>query len=192
MSAQIIDGKALAAATKAEAAAEAAALKVQGIEPCLAVILVGENPASQVYVRGKVKDCGECGIKSLELRMPETTTQEELLAKIAELAADKTVNGILVQLPLPKQIDECAVIDAIPPEKDVDGFSPVNVGRMQTGQPCFLPCTPAYACSNLPAPKLTAKTPWSSAVPTLWASPQPCCCWLKMQPLRSAIPTRPA
>ena len=129
MSAQIIDGKALAAATKAEAAAEAAALKVQGIEPCLAVILVGENPASQVYVRGKVKDCGECGIKSLELRMPETTTQEELLAKIAELAADKTVNGILVQLPLPKQ--------------DVDGFSPVNVGRMQTGQPCFLPCTPA-------------------------------------------------
>ena len=143
MSAQIIDGKALAAATKAEAAAEAAALKVQGIEPCLAVILVGENPASQVYVRGKVKDCGECGIKSLELRMPETTTQEELLAKIAELAADKTVNGILVQLPLPKQIDERAVIDAIPPEKDVDGFSPVNVGRMQTGQPCFLPCTPA-------------------------------------------------
>ena len=101
MSAQIIDGKALAAATKAEAAAEAAALKAKGIEPCLAVILVGENPASQVYVRGKVKDCGECGIKSLELRMPETTTQEELLAKIAELAADKTVNGILVQLPLP-------------------------------------------------------------------------------------------
>lgn len=116
MSAQIIDGKALAAATKAEAAAEAAALKAKGIEPCLAVILVGENPASQVYVRGKVKDCGECGIKSLELRMPETTTQEELLAKIAELAADKTVNGILVQLPLPKQIDESAVIDAIPPE----------------------------------------------------------------------------
>ena len=143
MSAQIIDGKALAAATKAEAAAEAAALKVQGIEPCLAVILVGENLASQVYVRGKVKDCGECGIKSLELRMPETTTQEELLAKIAELAADKTVNGILVQLPLPKQIDERAVIDAIPPEKDVDGFSPVNVGRMQIGEPCYLPCTPA-------------------------------------------------
>ena len=143
MSAQIIDGKVLAAATKAEAAAEAAALKAKGIEPCLAVILVGENPASQVYVRGKVKDCGECGIKSLELRMPETTTQAELLAKIAELAADKTVNGILVQLPLPKQIDERAVIDAIPPEKDVDGFSPVNVGRMQTGQPCFLPCTPA-------------------------------------------------
>ena len=143
MKAQLIDGKALAAATKAEAAAEAAALKAQGIEPCLAVILVGEDPASQVYVRGKVRDCGECGIKSLELRMPETTTQAELLDKIAGLAADPTVNGILVQLPLPAHIDERAVIDAIPPEKDVDGFSPVNVGRMQTGQPCFLPCTPA-------------------------------------------------
>lgn len=143
MKAQLIDGKALAAATKAEAAAEAAALKAQGIEPCLAVILVGEDPASQVYVRGKVRDCGECGIKSLELRMPETTTQAELLDKIAGLAADPTVNGILVQLPLPAHIDERAVIDVIPPEKDVDGFSPVNVGRMQTGQPCFLPCTPA-------------------------------------------------
>ena len=142
MSAQIIDGKVLAAATKAEAAAEAAALKAKGIEPCLAVILVGENPASQVYVRGKVKDCGECGIKSLELRMPETTTQAELLAKIAELAADKTVNGILVQLPLPKQIDERAVIDAIPPEKDVDGFHAMNAGKLMSGQPGFVPCTP--------------------------------------------------
>jgi len=189
MSAQIIDGKALAAATKAEAAAEAAALKAKGIEPCLAVILVGENPASQVYVRGKVKDCGECGIKSLELRMPETTTQEELLAKIAELAADKTVNGILVQLPLPKQIDERAVIDAIPPEKDVDGFSPVNVGRMQTGQPCFLPCTPAGCIRMIES--TGTKIDGKNAVPTLWASQQPCCCWLKMQPLRSAIPTRP-
>ena len=142
MSAQIIDGKALAAATKAEAAAEAAALKVQGIEPCLAVILVGETPASQVYVRGKVKDCGECGIKSLELRMPETTTQEELLAKIAELAADKTVNGILVQLPLPKQINADAVISAIDPAKDVDGFHVANAGALVTGKQGFVPCTP--------------------------------------------------
>ena len=151
MSAQIIDGKALAAATKAEAAAEAAALKAKGIEPCLAVILVGENPASQVYVRGKVKDCGECGIKSLELRMPETTTQEELLAKIAELAADKTVNGILVQLPLPKQIDERAVIDAIPPEKDVDGFHPYNVGRLAVKMPLMRPCTPKGVMTLLEA-----------------------------------------
>ena len=143
MGATVIDGKALAAATKAEAAEKVRELKSRGINPCLAVILVGENPASQVYVRGKVKDCGECGIKSLELRMPETTTQEELLAKIAELAADKTVNGILVQLPLPKQIDESAVIDAIPPEKDVDGATEGSLAAMQIGEPCYLPCTPA-------------------------------------------------
>lgn len=143
MSAKVIDGKALAAAVKAEAAAETAALQAKGITPCLAVVLVGEDPASQVYVRGKVKDCAECGIESREIRLPATTSQQELLAQVAALAADKTVNGILVQLPLPSQINEAAVIDAIPPEKDVDGFSPVNVGRMQVGQPCFLPCTPA-------------------------------------------------
>lgn len=143
MQAQIIDGKALAAQVKAEAAAETAALKAKGVTPCLAVILVGEDPASQVYVRGKAKDCGDCGIDSRVIRLPEQTTQAELLKLVGELAADKAVNGILVQLPLPAQIDEKAVINAIPPEKDVDGFSPVNVGRMQIGEPCFLPCTPA-------------------------------------------------
>lgn len=143
MQAQIIDGKALAAQVKAEAAAETAALKAKGVTPCLAVILVGEDPASQVYVRGKAKDCGDCGIDSWVIRLPEETTQAELLKLVGELAADKAVNGILVQLPLPAHIDEKAVIDAIPPEKDVDGFSPVNVGRMQIGEPCFLPCTPA-------------------------------------------------
>lgn len=143
MHAQLIDGKALAAAVKAEAAAETASLQAAGVTPCLAVILVGEDPASQVYVRGKIRDCAECGIRSLELWLPETTTQQELLDRIAALASDSTVHGILVQLPLPAGIDERAIIDAIPPEKDVDGFSPVNVGRMQTGQPCFLPCTPA-------------------------------------------------
>lgn len=143
MQAQIIDGKALAAQVKAEAAAETAALKAQGVTPCLAVILVGEDPASQVYVRGKAKDCGDCGIDSRVIRLPEETTQAELLKLVGELASDKAVNGILVQLPLPAHIDEKAVIDAIPPEKDVDGFSPVNVGRMQIGEPCFLPCTPA-------------------------------------------------
>lgn len=143
MQAQIIDGKALAAQVKAEAAAETAALKAQGVTPCLAVILVGEDPASQVYVRGKAKDCGDCGIDSRVIRLPEETTQTELLKLVGELAADKAVNGILVQLPLPAHIDEKAVIVAIPPEKDVDGFSPVNVGRMQIGEPCFLPCTPA-------------------------------------------------
>ena len=143
MQAKLIDGKALAAQVKAEAAADTAALKAKGVTPCLAVILVGEDPASQVYVRGKAKDCGECGIDSRVLRLPESTTQEQLLTLVHQLAEEKAVNGILVQLPLPAHIDEKAVIDAIPPEKDVDGFSPVNVGRMQIGEPCYLPCTPA-------------------------------------------------
>ena len=143
MQAKLIDGKALAAQVKAEAAADTAALKAKGVTPCLAVILVGEDPASQVYVRGKAKDCGECGIDSRVIRLPESTTQEQLLTLVHQLADEKAVNGILVQLPLPAHIDEKAVIDAIPPEKDVDGFSPVNVGRMQIGEPCYLPCTPA-------------------------------------------------
>ena len=143
MGATIIDGKALAAATKAEAAEKVKELKAQGINPCLAVLLVGENPASQVYVRGKINDCAQCGIESCSINLPADTTQETLLAEVKKLAADPAVHGILVQLPLPAQIDEKAVIDAIPPEKDVDGFSPVNVGRMQIGEPCYLPCTPA-------------------------------------------------
>lgn len=143
MPAQIIDGKALAAQVKAEAAAEARALRAQGVTPYLAVVLVGEDPASQVYVRGKVNDCAQCGIESREHRLPADTTQQELLALVAGLAEDPAVHGILVQLPLPARIDEKAVINAIPPEKDVDGFSPVNAGRMQIGEECYLPCTPA-------------------------------------------------
>ena len=143
MAATVIDGKALAAATKAEAAEKVKALKSRGINPCLAVILVGENPASQVYVRGKISDCAQCGIESRSINLPADTTQDALLAEVKKLADDSAVHGILVQLPLPAQIDEKAVIDAIPPEKDVDGFSPVNVGRMQIGEPCYLPCTPA-------------------------------------------------
>lgn len=143
MKANLIDGKALAAAVKQEAAEQVAVLQAQGITPCLAVVLVGEDPASQVYVRGKINDCAQCGIQSRSVRLPETTTQAELLAQVQELAQDPAVHGILVQLPLPSQIDEKAIIEAIPPEKDVDGFSPVNVGRMQIGEPCYLPCTPA-------------------------------------------------
>lgn len=143
MNANIIDGKALAAAVKQEAARQAAALKGRGITPCLAVILVGEDPASQVYVRGKINDCAQCGIESRSIRLLESTTQQELLEQIGALAADPAVHGILVQLPLPAQIDEKTVIEAIPPEKDVDGFTPVNIGRMQIGEPCYLPCTPA-------------------------------------------------
>lgn len=143
MKAKIIDGKALAAAVKQEAAQQVAQLKDKGITPCLAVVLVGEDPASQVYVRGKINDCAQCGIESRSIRLPEDVTQAELLAQVKQLAEDASVHGILVQLPLPAQIDEKTVIDAIPPEKDVDGFSPVNVGRMQIGEPCYLPCTPA-------------------------------------------------
>lgn len=138
-----IEGKLLAAQVKERVAAGVAELKEKGIEPCLAVIMVGENPASQVYVKGKVKDCAECGIKSLEIHLPAETTQEELLQKLAELADDASVHGLLVQLPLPAHIDEKTVIEAIPPQKDVDGFTAVNVGRMMIGEECFLPCTPA-------------------------------------------------
>lgn len=138
-----IEGKLLAAQMKERVAAGVAELKEKGIEPCLAVIMVGENPASQVYVKGKVKDCAECGIKSLEIHLPAETTQNELLQKLAELADDAGVHGLLVQLPLPAHIDEKTVIEAIPPQKDVDGFTAVNVGRMMIGEECFLPCTPA-------------------------------------------------
>lgn len=143
MAAVKIDGKVLAAQVKEEVAQEVIRLKARGIEPCLAVIQVGNNPASTAYVNGKERDCGECGIKSLVLRLPEETTQEQLLETMAKLTADPTVHGLLVQLPLPKHISEEAVIEAIPPEKDVDGFTPINVGNMTVGKPCFLPCTPA-------------------------------------------------
>ncbi|MDM8202525.1 bifunctional methylenetetrahydrofolate dehydrogenase/methenyltetrahydrofolate cyclohydrolase FolD [Allofournierella massiliensis] len=141
--AQIISGKELAARIKQRVSGQVEELKAGGVTPCLAVVLVGDDPASAVYVRGKESDCRECGIGSRMLRLPADTTQAQLLEQLEKLAADKSVHGILVQLPLPAQIDEQAVIAAIPPEKDVDGFSPVNVGRMMIGEECFLPCTPA-------------------------------------------------
>lgn len=143
MAAQRIEGKPLAAAVKQRVALQTEQLKQQGIRPCLAVILVGEDPASQVYVAGKERDCAQCGMESRLYRLPADTTQAALLELLAQLAADSEVHGILVQLPLPAQIDEQTVIAAIPPEKDVDGFTPVNLGRMFIGQPCFVPCTPA-------------------------------------------------
>lgn len=143
MPAQRIEGKVLASQIKAEVTAEVARLHEKGVDTCLAVILVGNDPASQVYVQGKEKDCAECGIKSRMVYMPADATQQQVLDQLNGLAADPAVHGILVQLPLPAQIDEQAIIAAIPPEKDVDGFTPVNVGRMVIGQPCFMPCTPA-------------------------------------------------
>mgnify|MGYP000610917138 CR=1 FL=1 len=141
--AQLIDGKVISAQIKDEVKEKIAGLKEQGCEVTLAVIQVGADPASSVYVRNKKKACEYVGIRSLAYELPEETTEEKLLELIRELNDRTDVNGILVQLPLPAQIDEKAVIDAIPPEKDVDGFSPVNVGRMQIGEPCYLPCTPA-------------------------------------------------
>ena len=143
MKAQLIDGKLISAEIKAEAAEEAAALKEQGIEPCLAVVLVGDNSASKVYVSNKQKACEAVGIKSVSHVLPEATTEEELLNLIDELNADKSVHGILVQMPVPKHIDDRKVIMAISPEKDVDCFHPVNVGYLHTGAKGFLPCTPA-------------------------------------------------
>ncbi|MBQ7299653.1 MAG: bifunctional methylenetetrahydrofolate dehydrogenase/methenyltetrahydrofolate cyclohydrolase FolD [Clostridia bacterium] len=143
MAAQIIDGKKIAAETRAEIAAAVAEQKAAGVTPGLAVIIVGENPASQVYVRNKHKACGEVGMYSEVIEMPGDTTEETLLAKIAELNEDTKIDGILVQLPLPKHIDEEKVINAIRPDKDVDAFHPVNTGKIMIGNPDFLPCTPA-------------------------------------------------
>ena len=142
MSAQILDGKALAAEIRSEVKTQVAALAEKGVSTALAVILVGDDSASQVYVRNKIKACADTGIRSLEFRMPAETTQQQLLAKIAELNADESVDGILVQLPLPKQINADAVIAAIDPAKDVDGFHVANAGALVTGKQGFVPCTP--------------------------------------------------
>ena len=143
MKAKTIDGKKLAADTRAEIARGVAALKSEkGVTPGLAVILVGENPASVSYVTAKEKACAEAGMFSREIRLPTDTPEAELLETVASLNADPAIHGILVQLPLPKGISEKKVIDAIAPEKDVDGFTPVNVGKMLIGEDCFLPCTP--------------------------------------------------
>ena len=143
MSAKIIDGKLLAAKLRGEIAAGTAALKAEkGITPGLAVILVGDNPASVSYVTAKEKACNEAGMYSREIRLPSETTEAELIELIQRLNQDTAIHGILVQLPVPKHIREKAVINAIAPEKDVDGFTPINVGKMMIGEECFLPCTP--------------------------------------------------
>lgn len=137
-----IDGKAVAAKVKQEAAARAAALKEAG-HPCgLAVVLVGDDPASAVYVRNKRRDCVECGIEALDFDLPATCTQEELEELLDRLNADPAVSGILVQMPLPAQLDAERAIERIAPEKDVDGFHPVNLGRLVRGLPGPRPCTP--------------------------------------------------
>jgi methylenetetrahydrofolate dehydrogenase (NADP+) / methenyltetrahydrofolate cyclohydrolase len=140
--ATILDGKALAAQIKADLKGEIDQFARGGRPPTLAVVLVGEDPASSIYVKNKAKSCQDLGIRSLRFDYPATLGEAELLRKVDELNADPAVDGILVQLPLPKQIDARLVIDRIDPAKDVDGFHPQNVGRLAAGEPTFVPCTP--------------------------------------------------
>ena len=146
--AQIIDGNALAAQLRADVTRRVAALKTRGITPGLAVVLVGDNPASQVYVRNKVKACSDSGLHSVLERHPASMTEAELLQRIAALNTDSSIHGILVQLPLPAHIDAHKVIEAISPDKDVDGFHVASAGALMVGQPGFWPCTP-YGCMKM-------------------------------------------
>jgi len=162
--AKIIDGKAFAAGVRETVGRQVAALKkAHGITPGLAVVLVGEDPASQVYVRSKGKATVEAGMESFEFRMADTSSHAEVLAKVEELNADDRVNGILVQLPLPKQVDEQAILNTIDPLKDVDGFHVINAGRLSTGQDAMVPCTP-LGCQMLLRAELGDKLSGSAAV----------------------------
>ena len=140
---RILNGTAIAAEIKQEVALEVVRLQEQGIRPGLAAVLVGNEPASQIYVRSKVKTSGELGIYSELVTPPDTISTEEMLELVAELNAREDIDGILIQLPLPKQVNAKLLLEAVSPEKDVDGFHPVNVGRLQSGQPALTPCTPA-------------------------------------------------
>jgi len=163
MTAKIIDGKAIAQELRADIAKAAAQLnKEHGIVPGLAVVLVGTDPASEVYVRSKSKAVTDAGMKSFDHKLPAETSQDDLLALIKQLNDDKTVHGILVQLPLPSQIDSTLVLNAIDPNKDVDGFHPVNAGRLATGQRALVPCTP-FGCVVL-AKKVHGKLAGMNAV----------------------------
>ena len=143
MAARIIDGKALAAAVRASVKESVAALAARGRRPGLAVILAGDDPASRVYVRNKARACEETGVRSVVFEFPSSVQQSELLERIAALNKDPAVHGILVQLPLPKQVDSEKVLEAVSPAKDVDGFHPANLGALLAGKPRVVPCTPA-------------------------------------------------
>src|SRR5690625_29210 len=182
---KIIDGKAFAAALRERISRAAAELKeAHGLTPGLAVVLVGDDPASQVYVRNKGKQTQEAGMASFEHRLPESTPQEELLDLVGQLNRDPAVHGILVQLPLPKQIDSAAVLDAIDPAKDVDGFHVINAGRLATGQAALVPCTP-LGCLLLLKDRLgdlSGKRAVVAAAPTSWASRWRSCSWPRTAP----------
>jgi methylenetetrahydrofolate dehydrogenase (NADP+)/methenyltetrahydrofolate cyclohydrolase len=148
MTAKLIDGNALAAQVRAEVSGRTAALKAKGIQPHLAVVLVGEDPASQVYVKHKVADSEQTGLKATLERLPATTTEADLLGRIRAFNQDPSVHGILVQLPLPRHMDSHKVIETISPAKDVDGFHVASAGSLMVGQPGFWPCTP-YGCLKM-------------------------------------------
>ena len=155
--ATLIDGNALSTSVRDQLATRAAALKARGVTPCLAVILVGEDPASAVYVRNKVNACEKAGIRSIKDVYPVDAEPSEVLARIAALNADPAVHGILVQLPLPKQFDSAEVLEAIAAEKDVDGFHAENVGALVQGAPRFIPCTPYGVMKMLESVKVPLK-----------------------------------
>ncbi|MDA8123037.1 MAG: bifunctional methylenetetrahydrofolate dehydrogenase/methenyltetrahydrofolate cyclohydrolase FolD [Deltaproteobacteria bacterium] len=158
MPASLIDGKAIGAAVRAEIKERTGEFTARtGVRPCLAAVLVGEDPASRVYVRNKGKACVEAGMLSRQVDLPPSTSEKELLDLVARLNADASVHGILVQLPLPKHIDESKVIEAIAPSKDVDGFHPVNAGRLLIGQPGFVACTPLGILKILDHEKVVLK-----------------------------------
>ncbi|HEY4394852.1 MAG TPA: bifunctional methylenetetrahydrofolate dehydrogenase/methenyltetrahydrofolate cyclohydrolase FolD [Polyangia bacterium] len=142
MSAKILDGKALAARIKGELGQTVTALRARGVEPGLAVVLVGEDPASQIYVRNKTASCVQAGIRTFDHRLPATTSQAELLALVKKLNADPAVDGILIQLPLPAGLDARPIMEAVDPRKDVDGIHPDNLGHLLMGEPRFVACTP--------------------------------------------------
>ncbi len=148
MTAQLIDGNALAASIRVDVAARAAQLTARGLRPGLAVVLVGDDPASAVYVRHKVKDCEAAGLHSVLERHPASMSEADLLARVQALNADASIHGVLVQMPLPRHIDPHRIIEAIAPHKDVDGFHVANAGALMTGQPGFRACTP-YGCMRL-------------------------------------------
>ena len=190
--AMILNGKQVAAEIRAELKTRAEALRKDGTIPCLAVLLAGDDPASKIYVRNKKRACEEIGIESRELLFPESVTEEELIAQIRALNADPAVDAMLVQLPLPKHINEARVLAEIAPEKDADGFHVVNAGRLFTGQTSVLPCTPA-GCMELLRRAMwsfPASTPWWWAARTSSASPWPCCCSMSTAPSPSAIRAR--
>ena len=154
----LLDGKALSQKIKNELKIEVAKLTEKGVTPCLAVILLGGNPASHTYVNNKAKACEQCGIKSIVSKLPENTTQSELLALINALNFDDSVDGILVQLPLPRHIDKAAILQSIKPHKDVDGFHPLNVGLLNTGfERTLLPCTPLGVIELLKAYEISVE-----------------------------------